>query len=492
MPNLLVKYSKNSRSAEAVVKPIAPMASTSSRASPRTTGTRSSASPGVPQKPASATRTAGGTSNRTTARSSTKKPPRPLTPTTPVEELPPLEGNPRELPEPMKLEDLFVYKTNAKPQGFKDLRLAHLPPNKAAILKRFKSLSCAVVGSSGNVLEAAPGAAIMKNDVVLRINAAPSIDFGNHVGNRTDMRLLSRSFTHRYSLPGGSGVTDVSSLPLEWGSTLLVHGAREDEYNALVDALGEKWLRRDVSLLLLSPKFSSLVKKVVGDYRRRLMEDGFVLATRGATPSSGFMAVYLTMLACQSLTAYGFGLTNAAGKGVRFHYWDREEGKGGARFKPKSSNTPLDVEYSLLRTLAAKRYLRLCAGEAECAGNALDDRRGIGQAFSVVGGGNSRWGDAFEDPEESAVPDDNASAAGEEEEFDEEKEVQEERNVEGGDDALSKEKTEDEQATEDELEDLEAQKTDEGEGKEENVDEGWASSLEEEESADAEEEDAEP
>jgi len=61
----------------------------------------------------------------------------------------------------------------------------------------------------------------------------------------------------------------------------------------------EKWRRPDVELLMVTPKMSSLAKRVLGEYRRRLLEDSFVLATRGTSPSAGFITTYLLMLVCR-------------------------------------------------------------------------------------------------------------------------------------------------------------------------------------------------
>ena len=64
-------------------------------------------------------------------------------------------------------------------------------------------------------------------------------------------------------------------------------------------AAQDKWRRPDVELLLVTPKMVSLAKRALAEYRRRLLEDSFVLATRGNSPSAGFITTYLLMLACR-------------------------------------------------------------------------------------------------------------------------------------------------------------------------------------------------
>jgi hypothetical protein len=102
---------------------------------------------------------------------------------------------------------------------------------------------------------------------VVRINGAPTANFVSDVGNRTDMRALSKAFTRRCAIPGDmnaplslflapspashltpgclraryalatGAAREVGALPLEWGTTLLTMGVHVDEYNELVDAL---------------------------------------------------------------------------------------------------------------------------------------------------------------------------------------------------------------------------------------------------------------
>eukprot|EP00401_Gymnodinium_catenatum_P076425 CAMPEP_0117524326 /NCGR_PEP_ID=MMETSP0784-20121206/35188_1 /TAXON_ID=39447 /ORGANISM="" /LENGTH=597 /DNA_ID=CAMNT_0005320471 /DNA_START=77 /DNA_END=1867 /DNA_ORIENTATION=- len=51
--------------------------------------------------------------------------------------------------------------------------------------------SCAVVGSSGAILGASYGAEIDAHDFVIRFNAAPTQGYEDHVGSRTDLRMLN-------------------------------------------------------------------------------------------------------------------------------------------------------------------------------------------------------------------------------------------------------------------------------------------------------------
>merc|ERR1719316_2082149 len=52
--------------------------------------------------------------------------------------------------------------------------------------------SCAVVGSSGHLLNSTLGQEIESHDVVIRINAAPTGKFSKDVGSRTDVRFINQ------------------------------------------------------------------------------------------------------------------------------------------------------------------------------------------------------------------------------------------------------------------------------------------------------------
>eukprot|EP00959_Pyramimonas_sp_CCMP1952_P036436 762741-Pyramimonas_sp.AAC.1 len=66
---------------------------------------------------------------------------------------------------------------------------------------------------------------------------------------------------------------------------------------------------------------------------------------------------------CRSVTAYGFGSVTSAGKLAKYRYYDKDDPGGRVRRNPALAKSAADVEYSLLRTLAAKGYIDLCIGK---------------------------------------------------------------------------------------------------------------------------------
>ena len=61
---------------------------------------------------------------------------------------------------------------------------------------------------------------------------------------------------------------------------------------SLLNSLKDKWKRPDVQVLVVTPKVEATAKDLLLYYRQRVKEAGFVLATKGMAPSSGFVTVY--------------------------------------------------------------------------------------------------------------------------------------------------------------------------------------------------------
>ena len=85
---------------------------------------------------------------------------------------------------------------------FGDIPPQMLPSGSAKILAGNGAFSkwdkCAIIGNSGHLLKSKWGAEIDKNDVVMRINQAPTKGYEKYVGKRTTHRLLNRLWTLAY------------------------------------------------------------------------------------------------------------------------------------------------------------------------------------------------------------------------------------------------------------------------------------------------------
>ena len=65
--------------------------------------------------------------------------------------------------------------------------------------------------------------------------------------------------------------------------------------------------RRDIKVLSLSVGITGAAKKLMDGFRDRVTKCGQQEAVGPATPSSGFVAVYLMLYLCQRVSVYGFG-----------------------------------------------------------------------------------------------------------------------------------------------------------------------------------------
>lgn len=75
------------------------------------------------------------------------------------------------------------------------------------------------------------------------------------------------------------------------------------------------------SVLYLSSRVVSAAHRLLVGYRERLNAQGIGPFEGGDTPSSGFLAAYLVLQACDTITLYGFGLDAENGEVQEYHYF---------------------------------------------------------------------------------------------------------------------------------------------------------------------------
>ena len=149
-----------------------------------------------------------------------------------LDALPRIDIDPKILPTGLHKRDAFITQSNAKKFRFETLPKRYLAIDFDAIKLRFKDVdsklsdsSCALVGSSGNVVGRNFASAIESHDSVVRLNQAradsPLKGNGDKhtqtkdVGERSNFRALSKPWIHKYSLPEKGGLSP-ADLPLEW------------------------------------------------------------------------------------------------------------------------------------------------------------------------------------------------------------------------------------------------------------------------------------
>jgi len=163
---------------------------------------------------------------------------------------------------------------------------------------------CAIVGNSGKVLERRKGGHIDSCDCVVRFNAAPTEGYENHVGSRTDFRVLNGPI-----MIGGS--VDYVTTPREWISTLedeklilLPHRMKrkESHFNTAKDLAGD-----DNEIYITTKKIETFAENVVGNFRI-------------SKPSTGLKTVLLFLHVADIVNLFGFGFHQESLD--KRHYWE--------------------------------------------------------------------------------------------------------------------------------------------------------------------------
>jgi hypothetical protein len=378
-----------------------------------------------------------------------------------LDALPRIDIDPKILPTGLHLRDAFITQSNAKKFRFDTLPKRYLAADFDAIKLRFKDVdsklsdsSCALVGSSGNVVGRNFASAIESHDSVVRLNQAPAdsslkSSSGNKhtqtkdVGERSNFRALSKPWIHKYSLPEKGGLSP-ADLPLEWGANLILTGATKGitlQSVGLAQALREKWRRTDVQLIVVTPRMEAAARDFFQLYRWKLEKMGFNLKTKGTQPSVGFVAAFALMQVCDRVSLYGFGRTHSDGSKLeKYRYFD--SGKG--RYPPTREivSTGMDVEVAIFRALAREQKVVYCddgeetnmdCGNLHFRNNVFPKTASSSSSEEGSGGGD----DDNDDDDDGAdkVEEDNPAAALDAE--DEEEDQEEKESEDGENDAPS-------------------------------------------------------
>jgi len=275
------------------------------------------------------------------------------------------------------LRDVFVTRENYKRLGFSGIKRYYaLPPNAAAIAKKYRWKRCAVLGNSGALLDASFGGAIDSHDVVFRMNQAPVKGYELHVGKKSTFRVLNSLWSHRYSHGYAPWDPGYQNLPLEKDVTLIL--TRVDA--TIFNEMHEFWRKRrpDITLLILSSKVINIIRQTLVDYRSRLCAAGVESAggQGGNTPSSGWVSVYAAMQLCGQVNAYGFGTKSSnPTKDVAYHYYT-----GMAARKFGTDVHSFESEKMLIEHLDRDKKITLCTSansELDSASGKKQHRRGF-------------------------------------------------------------------------------------------------------------------
>ena len=256
---------------------------------------------------------------------------------------------------------------------------------------------CAVVGSSGSLLDRSDGELIDSFDTVLRLNRAPTAGYERSVGSFTSVRLVNAPQSAAWA------------ADLKRWSRQRVGGASAGTATS-ADADATPYLPKEVrpgELLVLSSSlkaWSAVAPRLVGvhalnrTFRKQCVAPFFTDDDRDAhtaehhnriTPTFGFEAVVHALYACDSVEAFGFFIptellvdrsTSRPARAVapppqsapqpqqpqrrqpfRYHYWEAQTVADKAADEPskpwtyKSHNYP--IESARLRHMAQQGCL---------------------------------------------------------------------------------------------------------------------------------------
>ncbi|XP_042072771.1 CMP-N-acetylneuraminate-beta-galactosamide-alpha-2,3-sialyltransferase 1 [Haplochromis burtoni] len=190
---------------------------------------------------------------------------------------------------------------------------------------------CAVVGNSGNLNGSRYGPLIDLHDFVIRMNYGPTRGFEVDVGTKT---------THRVMYP------ETASL-LDHTTHLVFFPFKMEDFLWLLENVGENGDLNKQSLanknlvMILNPAFMKHVHQVW-------------LLKKGAYPSTGFMALALSLMICDEVSVFGFGADSNGNWG---HYFEEiKEQNFGTGYHPGT------YEYNLIQQLHKIQKITLYKG----------------------------------------------------------------------------------------------------------------------------------
>uniref|UniRef100_A0A8C8H577 CMP-N-acetylneuraminate-beta-galactosamide-alpha-2,3-sialyltransferase 1 n=1 Tax=Oncorhynchus tshawytscha TaxID=74940 RepID=A0A8C8H577_ONCTS len=163
--------------------------------------------------------------------------------------------------------------------------------------------TCAVVGNSGNLKGSHYGALIDSNDVIIRMNMAPTFSYEEDVGSRTTHQVMYPESAIDLDNTTRFLLIPFKTLDLQWLPGAITNGSNIT-YSYL--PLRPKIKANKDLVLVLNPAFMKYVHQVWLDYQ-------------GKYPSTGFMALILAIHICDEVNVYGFGKDK---DGHWHHYWE--------------------------------------------------------------------------------------------------------------------------------------------------------------------------
>jgi len=188
--------------------------------------------------------------------------------------------------------------------------------------------SCAVVGSSGNLLKRSYGEEIDLHEKTWRFNLAPAgRSYAPHVGTATHFRVLNNKKTRIYSLNGRvkEGSSHIEEVFWESGSTLIVSRVEPGNMSTYLPMLRDHMQKTDqgrgMELAVADRRFMYHANHVFDVFRRcDAISRGIPMPTKLKSASSGLMATLSALHLCKHVSVFGVGEPKLK-EGDFFHYY---------------------------------------------------------------------------------------------------------------------------------------------------------------------------
>mmetsp|Transcript_12343 Transcript_12343/g.34651 ORF Transcript_12343/g.34651 Transcript_12343/m.34651 type:complete len:660 (+) Transcript_12343:103-2082(+) len=230
--------------------------------------------------------------------------------------------------------------------------------------------TCAVVGSSGNMVYSKFGPQIDAHEAVFRVNKAPREGYHEEVGSKFTYRFLNKREFGVYA-NGGRTETKVEMVPDDDNGIVIVSRSPPDRMAEDIPRAIE-WAKSKGKNLT----FTSMSMQVFHHANQLLSVHNKCMEMRGGSAggadfksaTSGFMTAFLAMHFCDHVTVYGLG-ESLIYEDTPYQYFAlRFPGSSVSNIHPNHS---LELEGKLLEALACGGVIRRCSVRRGCYGAEL-------------------------------------------------------------------------------------------------------------------------
>jgi alpha-N-acetyl-neuraminate alpha-2,8-sialyltransferase (sialyltransferase 8D) len=198
----------------------------------------------------------------------------------------------------------------------------------------FKNKTCAIIGNSPVLLESELGKQIDDYDIVIRCNHGPTEGYEQHVGSKTNFRVVSSKVF------GYDEITSLSKFDHEYLSNL------DDQHFIIKLPLNR----------FPNHALHGFQKNFGGSNKVSVMKDAFQQTIKqsvgGVEPSTGIFGLILFLCFVDKIDIYGFDFYSERGKTNKLHYFEDVNHVPGSH----NFDTELNIVDSLVQSNRVTLY----------------------------------------------------------------------------------------------------------------------------------------